>query len=336
VAWIAALPHERAAGEAMFDEEYEEPPSDFKQSPGDPNAYSWGKTGRHYVVVVALPAGEYGLTSTATIAQGLRSSLPHIRIGLLVGIGAGVREIVDKQGKTVRQRDMRLGDVAVSNPDGVLGGVVQADFAKAMVIGDKKLLERKGFLNSPPIAVRTALSKLQGRYERKGSDIPAIQAQAFQRNPAMQTKYRHPSLNQPESERKADIYSARDGSKISNEARKIPEIHYGIIVSSNTLERSAHHRDAVLARLAKENVQPVCFEMEAAGLMNNFPCLVIRGVCDYGDESKNDDWQRYAALMAAGFAKEFLSCVDIEAVQRTQEIGKLVLQKSESVSFQIA
>lgn len=27
----------------------------------------------------------------------------------------------------------------------------------------------------------------------------------------------------------------------------------------------------------------LCFEMEAAGLMNHFPCLVIRGICDYSD-----------------------------------------------------
>ncbi|PKK43582.1 hypothetical protein CI102_11172 [Trichoderma harzianum] len=27
----------------------------------------------------------------------------------------------------------------------------------------------------------------------------------------------------------------------------------------------------------------LCVEMEAAGLMNNFPCIVIRGICDYAD-----------------------------------------------------
>ncbi|KAK2050877.1 hypothetical protein LY76DRAFT_529594, partial [Colletotrichum caudatum] len=32
----------------------------------------------------------------------------------------------------------------------------------------------------------------------------------------------------------------------------------------------------------------ICFEMEAAGLMDKFPCLVIRGICDYADTHKND------------------------------------------------
>jgi nucleoside phosphorylase len=50
----------------------------------------------------------------------------------------------------------------------------------------------------------------------------------------------------------------------------------------------------------------LCFEMEAAGLMNAFPCLVIRGICDYSDTHKNDKWQPYAAAAAASYAKELL------------------------------
>lgn len=50
----------------------------------------------------------------------------------------------------------------------------------------------------------------------------------------------------------------------------------------------------------------ICFEMEAAGLMNNFPCLVIRGICDYADSHKNKQWQGYAALAAAAYGKEFI------------------------------
>ncbi|KAL4893070.1 nucleoside phosphorylase domain-containing protein [Aspergillus ambiguus] len=47
----------------------------------------------------------------------------------------------------------------------------------------------------------------------------------------------------------------------------------------------------------------ICFEMEAAGLMNTFPYLVIRGISDYADTHKNDDWQGYAAAAAAAYAK---------------------------------
>jgi hypothetical protein len=40
-----------------------------------------------------------------------------------------------------------------------------------------------------------------------------------------------------------------------------------------------------------------------AGLMDSFPCLVIRGICDYADSHKNDGWQNYAAAVAATYAK---------------------------------
>jgi len=50
----------------------------------------------------------------------------------------------------------------------------------------------------------------------------------------------------------------------------------------------------------------LCFEMEAAGLMDTFPCLVIRGICDYCDGHKNDEWQEYAAAVAAAYAKELI------------------------------
>ncbi|KAK2049327.1 purine and uridine phosphorylase [Colletotrichum somersetense] len=55
----------------------------------------------------------------------------------------------------------------------------------------------------------------------------------------------------------------------------------------------------------------LCFEMEAAGLMNRFPCIVIRGICDYADAHKNKQWQPYAAATAAAYAKELLHIIPL-------------------------
>jgi hypothetical protein len=62
-----------------------------------------------------------------------------------------------------------------------------------------------------------------------------------------------------------------------------PEIHYGVITSGNELMKNAVERD----RLGRE-LGAKCVEMEAAGLMNDFPCIVVRGICDYADSHKND------------------------------------------------
>jgi hypothetical protein len=92
-----------------------------------------------------------------------------------------------------------------------------------------------------------------------------------------------------------------------------PVIHYGLIASGNQVMRHGSTRD----RLRKER-DVLCFEMEAAGLMDRFPCLVIRGICDYADSHKNKRWQPYAAATAAAYAKELLYFIPGNQVMSTR------------------
>jgi hypothetical protein len=68
----------------------------------------------------------------------------------------------------------------------------------------------------------------------------------------------------------------------------------------------------------------LCVEMEAAGLMNDFPCIAIRGICDYADSHKNDAWQKYAALTAAAYAKELLAYISPEQTSREKPIQEIL------------
>ena len=76
-------------------------------------------------------------------------------------------------------------------------------------------------------------------------------------------------------------------------------------------------KDALLRDSLATDKGILCFEMEAAGLMNQFPCLVIRGICDYSDSHKNKTWQGYAAMAAAAYAKDLLR----RMVPRMVELG---------------
>ena len=76
-------------------------------------------------------------------------------------------------------------------------------------------------------------------------------------------------------------------------------------------------------RVAKD-LGVICFEMEAAGLMNSFPCLVIRGICDYADTHKNKRWQGYAAATAAAFTKELLGVVPKQEVVKLKPVGEFI------------
>lgn len=291
VGWIAALPIERAAAVAMLDEPHEKP-CDFNHPSGDPNSYEWGQIGKHNVVIASLPAGVYGTTSAATTAIHMLSSFPQVRVGLMVGIGAGIPS-PDQE-----DNDIRLGDVVVSQPSGTSGGVVQYDLGKAKAGEDH--LERKGYLNAPPKALLAALATLQSRHELEPTKVPEILEDMVQKYPFMaKASGGKPSYTFQGRENDKLFESAythvgtRNCNKcdpnqeISREEREdfCPVIHYGLIASGNTLVKDAVRRDEILAALDNECI---CFEMEAAGLMNDFPCIVIRGICDYADSHKND------------------------------------------------
>lgn len=83
-----------------------------------------------------------------------------------------------------------------------------------------------------------------------------------------------------------------------------PVVHYGLIASGNAVIKDPRYRDEL-----RKAWNVACFEMEAAGLMDNFPCLVIRGISDYSDTHKNDIWQPYAAVAAAAYAKDLLRVI---------------------------
>ena len=97
-------------------------------------------------------------------------------------------------------------------------------------------------------------------------------------------------------------------------------VHYGTIASGNQVMRYGTTRDEV----SRDFGGVLCFEMEAAGLMNNFPCLVIRGICDYADSHKNKRWQTYAAVAAAACAKELLSLIPPADVAKTRTVEETI------------
>lgn len=83
-----------------------------------------------------------------------------------------------------------------------------------------------------------------------------------------------------------------------------PHTYYGTIASGNTVIRYGETREAI-----RKETGVLCFEMEVVGLMADFLCLVICGICDYADSHKNKEWQGYAVLAAAAYVKELLSYV---------------------------
>ena len=303
VGWICAISTEYVAAQAFLDEKHEGPEH---VSTNDNNDYTLGKVGRHNVVIAVLPDGEYGTSSAAIVARDMLHSFPNIRIGLMVGIGGGAPS---------QKHDIRLGDIVVSAPRDGKGGVFQYDFGKTI---QDQSFQTTGFLNQPPAILRTAMNGLKAQYEIEGHQLlEAAIDNILEKKPRLLKKYKRPDpsndrLYQSEITHPVNDTTScatvcgSDPSKLvlrpeRSEDGDSPEIHYGLIASANQLMKDATVRDRLAAKM-----DVLCFEMEAAGLMNHFPCLVIRGICDYSDSHKNKEWQGYAAMAAAAYAKDLL------------------------------
>ncbi|KAL1885609.1 hypothetical protein Plec18167_001104 [Paecilomyces lecythidis] len=286
IGWISALPVEHAAGEALLNEEYD--------NHGDMVQYTLGRIHDHNVVMACLPAGQIGTTAAATVATEMRLQFPSLRSYLLVGIGGGVPS---------SDADIRLGDVVVSEPQGKYGGVVQYDLGKTITGGAQI---RTGIMSLPSSELLTAVAKLQSCRSAEKSHFSDYLAEVAHRSEYNRDLTGPDQLFDASYDHTGETCAECDPTKVLFRIQRTscePHIHFGTIASGNQVIKDGRTRD----RLSAELKGILCFEMEAAGMMNQLRCLVIRGICDYADSHKNKTWQPFAAATAAACAKEILS-----------------------------
>ncbi|UKZ63192.1 uncharacterized protein TrAtP1_004422 [Trichoderma atroviride] len=302
VGWVCALPTELTAAIYMLKERH----PDLKLPRGDSNAYILGKMGEHNVVIAGLPKGRTGTTSSATVAAQMISSFPNIKVGLMVGIGSGIPQKV------------WLGDVVISAPVDDRPGVIQWDMGRA----EDKGFVQTGSLNPPAKLLLSSLAKFEAEQikvhasmmESLAKQVPEYYFKSPQpKDIAYESTYQHVSGN--------DCSQCDDNMALKREPRKRHGLHYGLVASGNQVIKSAEQRDK-LYRQFDEKI--LCIETEAAGLMNDFPCIVIRGISDYGDSHTNVAWQEYAAAAAAACAKTFLDVVPVSEVDKLEAVKSLI------------
>ena len=323
VAWICALSKEQTVATAMLDTRH----SDLLKPHHDSNTYTLGSIGKHNVVIACLPEGRYGTNAAANVVTLLAGTFSSVRTCLMVGIGGGIPSKV------------RLGDVVVGRPDDQHPGVVQWDLGRAEQGGEFK---RTGALDNPPRALLTALTKLKTDNELYGSKIPVYLDELKKRYPTAAAKYlRSDALvdiwfkasydhiasdsrakgedggndgleEVDEEEEERDSCRLCDKTEVVKRKPRDMRVHYGLIASGNQVIKDAKFRDKLNKDLGGK---VLCVEMEAAGIVNNFPCLVIRGICDYSDSHKNSAWQEHAAAVAAAYSKELLCILQPNDVQ---------------------
>ena len=287
IGWICAFPVELGAAIKALDEQHADLPYDLQHG----NLYTLGNISGHNVVVVCLPAGQIGTSSATSVLEQTKSIFPKLLCALMVGVGGGAP-----------RPGLHLGDVVVSHPEGGHGGVIQYDLGKKTPNGSVLT----GHLNLPSRLLLGAISKIRAKSDELQSclteNLSSFGDMSYRdqlEDVVFKADYLHQGGTDCKSCDPGKVVSRRPGN--SNNIT----IHYGLIASGNQVVKDGIARDKICSKLGSV----LCFEMEAAGLMNLLPTLVVRGVCDWADSHKNKAWQQYAAATAAAFSKHLLSVI---------------------------
>ncbi len=310
VAVVCAKEIEMSAVRAMLDSEH----VDLNAQQGDTNAYTLGSLCGHKVILVCLP-GEQGKGLAAGVATDLSRTFLNVKWWFLVGIAGGVYS---------NKHDIRLGDVVISWLEETHSGVVQYDLGRDTDDG----FYPKGHLHPAPLQLKSTVEKMRSNHRMKNNNnIDDFVGLMLEKCPSL-ADYGRPSaesdvlfLDDYHHRVKDAPCTECDQSQTVKRPQRQPErskIHYGLIASGDSVIRSATTRNKLVRRLG----DVLCFEMEAAGLLSKFPCIVIRGISDYADSHKNDSWQKFAAAAAAACAKELLSRLDPGVVPHMPESNR--------------
>jgi nucleoside phosphorylase len=333
---VCTLDVEKQAIDKFFEEVYNA--ADLGKLRGDANYYKIGRIGRHNVVLVKL-SGKGTQYSSRSVAD-LSHSYPDIKLFLLVGICAGVPFRRRGRDENVETTETILGDVMISD------SIVQTDSGKQFPDEFRRRTDRREVLGNPPLDIRNMLTYLrseteplhegmvhnlnsiqkqdQGKWEYKGISqdrlfqssvrhkhyAPHITCECMHcrtnKDPVCHAALQDPCTATGCAEHL--IQRTRLKSTVGN-AHFIPKpsIHFGTFASANTVMKSGEHRDKIVEKERTERDEDIiAFEMEGAGMWDDRPCVIIKGVSDYADSHKNDIWHAYAAATAASCTKAFL------------------------------
>ncbi|KAF6523085.1 hypothetical protein HZS61_014613 [Fusarium oxysporum f. sp. conglutinans] len=324
IAIICALPLEADAVEALFDHHWDDEDPPFDKERGDPNAYSTGVIGRHNVVLAYMPG--MGKVNAAVVASNWGKSFPGIKLALIVGV-CGVVPF------KLNEDEIVLGDVIISD------GIIQYDFGRQLPGRFARKDTLLDSLGRPNQEIRGILTKLKTLWHRRQLSAKMVEyLDVLRQEPELRAEYPgstkdrlfEVSYRHTEDQKSCEQLGCNGGLVLRSRleiagARPTPDIHVGLMASGDSVLKSGKDRDRIAAA---EGV--IAFEMEGAGVWDSFPCIVVKGACDYADSHKSKVWQRYAAATAAACAKAFLSFWVPSLTQAANPESSLPLQSRDS------
>lgn len=331
IAVICALPLEFDAVSLVFDQFWDEEGDRYGRAQGDTNTYTTGRVGEYDVVLALLP--NMGTAAAAGAAAGLRSSFPGLKLAFLVGVCGGV--------PGTGANEVLLGDVVISKTvQHGLGKQYPDAFVTKDTVNDNLGRPNKD-IRSLIASFETQLGRRRLR-KKAGDHLKELQSAAVRERYTWD--YRYPGVDEDKlfaaayrhqhhvpytcsicsewenpggfCDKAAQSSCAELGCdenqlvarpllslkrNMAPDDMQCPEILVGRIFSGDTVMKSGERRDRIAA---EHNV--IAFEMEGAGIWDEVPSIIVKGICDYADSHKNKKWQPFAAATAASVVKAVL------------------------------
>ncbi|KAL9473975.1 hypothetical protein ACSS6W_008355 [Trichoderma asperelloides] len=322
----------------LFDEFWDEDGDQYGRSSGDVNHYTTGRIGRYSVVLTLL--AHMGKTHAASSAACIRSSYSGIRLALLVGICGGVPHAASSEDDEILLGDVIISRTVVQHDFGRLYphkfirkntfennlGKPNKDIRNLLVtfetdIGLERLQRRTAYFLKQ-LQANAAGRKRQGRYSYPGTAEDKLFKPVYCHkhhmpcacicrdcngifdpvcDEALNSSCEDLGCDNIYLEPRRQLEEKRLLEREKSDKAQEPTVHVGSIASGDMVMKSAEDRDKIAKR---EGV--IAFEMEGAGVWEELPCIVIKGVCDYADCHKNKRWQDFAAATAAAALKAIL------------------------------
>ncbi|PON27623.1 pfs domain-containing protein [Trichoderma gamsii] len=337
IAIVCALPFEYNAVVILLDQCWDEEGDPYGRARGDNNTYTTGSMGGFNIVVLLLPG--IGKVEAAGSAASLRSSYPDIKVLFLNGICGGVPFVKGEElllgdviiSKTVVQYDrgsrypdaFKTTDTIDAQPGRASKNIRSFTAILETDRGSDRLEKRAAFL----------LDVIQRTFEERDQRHRKTVTYAYpgsSNDKLFEPSYHHKHRTSPtcrcsnsdqnenlvcEASRKLSCDQlgcdpARLVPRIRIKQKKqleedgnikdaqAPSVFIGRVGSGDTVLKSGIGRD----RLAREH-DILAFETEGSGIWDEYPCIIVKGVCDYADSHNNKDWQNFAAATAASVVK---------------------------------
>ena len=247
---------------------------------------------------VALCHSGVGNNNAAIRAALMLQHFQSVKVVIMVGIAGGVPN------PAKIDEHVRLGDIVVSSE----GGVTQYDLGKeiATIVEGESIVEftEKNPPRAPDPILIEAISHLD--VDEHDGYRPWIE---HIENLCQRSKTARPSATTDilysSEDPRVVIEHPHDPSRVDGQ----PRVFSGKIGSANIVLKNPKKRDYL-----RDKYDVRAIEMEGSGVADaswkmEVGYLVVRGICDYCDSKKNNDWQKYAAIVAAGYVRALIESI---------------------------